>query len=165
MSRILVAYYSRSGNTKHVAEQLAHSLGADVEVIVDHVVRTGPLGYLRSVFDGTFRHYADIAASTHDPSDYQLVLVGSPVWNRSISSPTRAYLARHARDLPAVGFFCTYGGYGVRQAIDHMIEIVGKHPVWTLAVRDSEVKLGYDLTSIQAAARRLTRPEPALTVG
>jgi hypothetical protein len=164
MSRILVAYYSRSGNTKHVAEQLAHSLGADVEVIVDHVGRTGALGYLRSTFDGALRHYADIAASTHDPSDYQVVLVGSPVWNRSISSPVRAYLARHSRELPAVGFFCTYGGYGVRQAIDHMIELSGKHPIWTLAVRDSEVKRGYDVSTIQAAARRLSQPSPALAV-
>jgi len=164
MSRILVAYYSRTGTTKHVAEQLAHSLGADIEVILDHVPRAGVLGYLRSTIDGTLRHYADIAASTHDPADYQLVLVGTPVWNRSISSPTRAYLARHWRDLPSVGFFCTFGGYGVQQAIGHMTELCGKHPIWTLALRDHEVKRGYDATAIQAAARRLTRPEPVLTV-
>jgi len=35
MKRILIAYYSRSGNTRRVAPRLAADLGADLEEIVD----------------------------------------------------------------------------------------------------------------------------------
>jgi len=162
--RVLVAYYSRTGLTKRVAEQLAHDLEADLEVIVDHTPRIGVLGYLRSNFDGMLHHSADIAASTHDPSDYDLVLVGSPVWNRSICIPTRAYLQRHVRDLPSVGFFCTHAGSGVHHAMEHMAELCGKHPVWTLAVGQSELKQGSELDTITAATRRLGTHAPASTV-
>ena len=46
--KALVVYYSRTGNTKHVAEMIAGALKADLEELVDKRGREGFLGYLRS---------------------------------------------------------------------------------------------------------------------
>ncbi len=41
MKKILVAYYSKTGNTKRAAEDIAKSLGADLEEIKDKRNRKG----------------------------------------------------------------------------------------------------------------------------
>jgi len=43
---ILVVFYSRSGNTKKVATDIASALGADLEEIVEKKNRQGNLGWL-----------------------------------------------------------------------------------------------------------------------
>ena len=43
MRRVLIVYYSRSGNTRRVAQQLAFDLGADLEEIVDPTNRPRPV--------------------------------------------------------------------------------------------------------------------------
>ena len=48
-NRILVAYYSLSGNTERVALDLAARLGADCEKITELENRHGWRGYLRAV--------------------------------------------------------------------------------------------------------------------
>jgi flavodoxin len=40
----LVVYYSRSGNTRFVAEQISEEIGADIEEIIDIKKRKGLLG-------------------------------------------------------------------------------------------------------------------------
>lgn len=50
-----------------------------------------------------------IAAPKHDPSFYDLVVIGSPVWAWLVSSPVRAYLTAMKPWLPDVAFFCTLG--------------------------------------------------------
>ena len=77
--RILVAYYTRSGHTKKLAESIATSLGADREQITDRVDRSGLLGYLRSGFEGSFERLVEIDPGVHDPKTYDLVIVGTPI--------------------------------------------------------------------------------------
>ena len=67
MKRILIAYYSRSGNTRRVATRLAVDLGADLEEIVDPTCRSGVFGYQRSGFQALFRRLVPIAPPAHDP--------------------------------------------------------------------------------------------------
>ena len=56
--RTLVAYYSRTGNTRHVAEVIAAELGAELEPIVDRAERRGRLGFLRAAREGKARTFA-----------------------------------------------------------------------------------------------------------
>ena len=44
--KVLVVYYSRTGNTKFVAEAIAQSLEADIEEIKDGKNRMGVFGFL-----------------------------------------------------------------------------------------------------------------------
>lgn len=138
-SRILVIYYSRSGNTKKVAQEIAGALGADLEAIADPADRSGLLGYLRSGFEAYFRTLAEIGPAHRDPQAYDLVIIGTPIWDMSLSSPVRSYLHRYQDRLPAVAFFCTCGGSGGERTFGHMARVAGKKPVATLAVRAAEV--------------------------
>lgn len=88
--KILIIYYSRTGFTKKVAEELAAEWKCNVEAIEDVKSRGGFMGYMRSVFEALKKKLPDIKPMQTDPSQYKLVVIGSPVWASNIPSPVRA---------------------------------------------------------------------------
>ncbi len=133
-SEILVVYYSRTGHTKQLAERIAERLGADLEQIAERRSRSGILGYLRSTYE-TLRERLPEIGPTRDPARYRMVLVGTPIWDMSPSSPVRSYLMRHQGALRSTAFFCTCGGSGADKAFAKMSRDAGKEPMTTLVVR------------------------------
>lgn len=142
MMKTLVVCFSRSGYTRRVAEQLADTLGADLEAIVESRSRLGPAGYLRSVVEALRRRQPPIAQLHHHPRAYEQVLIGTPVWASHVSSPVRSYLVAHAGDFRRVGFFCTYGGSGADKVLAEMAQLIDRAPVATLKLRDHEIDAG-----------------------
>jgi menaquinone-dependent protoporphyrinogen IX oxidase len=134
--RILVAYYSRSGRTKRLARAVAAALAADVEEIRDPTDRAGVLGFLRSGVEAYARVLAGVEHPRRDPGDYDVVVVGTPVWAMSVSSPVRTYLWHERERLPQVAFLATLAGRGDERAFEQMRELAGRAPVATLAVRE-----------------------------
>jgi flavodoxin len=127
-SKVLVVYYSRTGATRRLAEALAKALRADIEPIVDCANRSGIFGYLRSVAESLQKRSAPIKPMKTDPASYDLVVIGTPVWAWSVSSPVRSYLAANKERLPDVAFFCTMGGRGSERTFEEMQAVAGKAP-------------------------------------
>ena len=140
-SKTLVVFYSRSGTTRRVAQALSEAFQCDLEEITEPKPRTGFLGYVRSLLEAMRKRPSTITPKKHDVSSYDLVVVGTPVWAWSLSSPVRAYLMSTASQLPEVAFFCTLGGKGNESAFAQMTAIVGKKPraVWAIARTGSVV--------------------------
>lgn len=136
--RILVVYYSRSGTTRRIAEALSSALDGSLEEVLEARNRSGILGYWRSLVEARSKRPSDILPARNDPSDFDLVVVGTPVWAWSVSSPIRAYLSANKQRLPAIAFFCTMGGRGSDTAFAQMQEIAGKAPRATCALAARE---------------------------
>ena len=153
--RILVVYYSRSGTTRKVAQSLATELQCDTEEIVEGRSRSGMLGYLRSVIEARRRVPVPIALSVRDPSTYDLIVVGTPVWAWSVSSPVRGYMIANKARFPALAFFCTLGGAGSDSAFAQMQDIAGKSPVACLAVTARDLASGSDRARLSAFVESL----------
>ncbi|HUV55174.1 MAG TPA: hypothetical protein VMW03_08230 [Candidatus Krumholzibacteriaceae bacterium] len=49
--KTLVVYYTRTGNTRLVAQAIADRLGADAEEITEPNGRGGPIRFLQSAFE------------------------------------------------------------------------------------------------------------------
>lgn len=137
--KILVVYYSRTGITKKVAERIASALGADKEEIIDKSNRSGVMGYLRSGKEAVKKILADIEPVKIDPSAYDLVIIGTPVWAATMSSPVRSYLTTQKGKIPRVAFFATQGGEGASRAIEQMAELAALPAKAGLAVMTKEV--------------------------
>ena len=160
--RMLVVYYSRTGTTGTVARTLRDELGCEVEQIAERKERRGVLGYLRAGFDATFHRAAELRPMSTDPKDYDLVIVGTPIWNASVSAPVRAYLAANRERIPRVAFFCTHGGSGSARVLHQMEEICGQKPVSALVLRTDEVRRGSLAPKVRIFASTLTSaPTPA----
>ncbi|MFO8016095.1 MAG: flavodoxin [Candidatus Woesearchaeota archaeon] len=135
--KTLVVYFTRTGTTKKLAEQIAEGLRADSEEIIAEKDYSGPLGYMRAGLESTRKKHAGIDKPKKDPSKYDLVIIGTPIWGWNISSPVRAYLEQMKTKLkkPNLAFFCTEGGSGGKKAFNAMESITGKNPKAVLELR------------------------------
>jgi flavodoxin len=137
--KILIAYYSRTGTTKKVAEAIAEKMGAEVEEIRDTVDRSGAKGYLISGRDAMKKSLTKLEPLKLDPAGYDLVVVGTPVWVGNVSTPVRTYLAENKDKFKKVAFFCTLGGSGDKKTFAEMEKVIGQKPAGTLALKTQEV--------------------------
>lgn len=108
--RILVVYYSLSGNTERVARDLARILDADLEQIREHTWRRGFLGHVRAVIDTLRERPARVFGPVKDPGAYSLVIVGTPVWAGRITPAARTYLESIRDRAAGIACFTTSGG-------------------------------------------------------
>lgn len=137
--KTLVVFYSRTGTTKKVGNQIAEKLGADIEEIKDTVDRSGAKGYLISGRDAMKKRLTELAPLKFNPADYDLVIIGTPVWAWNMSSPIRTYLEENKGGFKKTAFFCTMGGTGDSKAFKEMEEIIGISPIATFSARTIDV--------------------------
>ena len=138
--KTLVVYYSRTGTTRQVAEAVAAELNAEVEEIVDTKKRKGVLGFVVAGKDAALKKLTAIEPAQKSPGDYDLVVVGTPVWAGTASTPVRTYLTEQRDRLPRVAFFLTTGGSGIEGAFRAMAELAGKDPLATLGLTTKQVR-------------------------
>jgi len=107
--KILVIYYSRSGRTKKIAKEINAKLGGDMDEVRDVVNRQGLVGWLRAGRDAGTKKLTEIKTEM-DPSEYDLVVIGSPTWNGTVSTPVRTYITNNQEKLSKVASFTTGEG-------------------------------------------------------
>lgn len=106
----LVVYYTRTGNARFVAETIAAEIGADVEEVVDMKKRSGILGWLGAGKDAKQGKETQIAPTKKSPKDYDLIIVGTPVWAARPTPAITTYLKKNDLSGMKVAVFFTQGG-------------------------------------------------------
>ncbi|MCW4030719.1 MAG: flavodoxin [Candidatus Bathyarchaeota archaeon] len=105
--KTLVTYYSRTGTTKFVAETIAAELGADIEEIVDLKKRSGKIGWIIAGKESTQEKQADLAPTKLSPKDYDLIVLGTPIWAGKPTPAIRTYVAKNDLSGKKVALFFT----------------------------------------------------------
>ena len=137
--KTLILYYSRTGTTKKVALKLAEALQAEVEEVFDTVNRAGVLGYVTAGRSATMKKLTKIKPLTSNLADYDLVIIGTPIWAWDVSTPIRTLLSEQKDKIKQTAFFCTEGGSGDEKAFVNMAWIINKKPLAVLALLTKEV--------------------------
>ena len=137
--KILVVFYSRSGRTKKVAEAISEIFKCDKEEIFDIKNRKGISGFLSAGTDANLRRLTAIKEIKNNPSLYDLVIIGTPIWSSNISTPIRTYLTLHKEGFKNVAFFCTRLGSDAKKIFDDMKNLSQKTPIALLALTSREV--------------------------
>ncbi len=148
LKTILIIYYSDSGHTKKVAEYIANSTGAVVESIETEVFGTGIWNYLKRAWCSLRKEIIPINPVINDPSQFDLVIVGAPVWAGHVANPIRSYLTEYSRKISQVAFFVTLGGSGSKGALRDMQEISGLIPIAELEITESDFKGKQDISKM-----------------
>jgi len=109
MSNILCVYYSRTGHTQTLMEGLAAKLGCECVKLSDGVDRSGLFGWLRSGMDAMARKIPMVAMpETALPLEqYDLVIIGTPVWAGRCASPVRSFLLQFGEQLQEAAYVLT----------------------------------------------------------
>lgn len=118
----LVAFLSRSGNTRVLAGALAREFEADLFEIRPR--DPWPADYEEMVDWATRIRESDVnlplAESPGSLSRYQTVFLGFPIWGMAMPGVMTSFLKQHDLSGKAIAPFITHGGYGVGSAVETM---------------------------------------------
>jgi len=137
--KTLILFYSRTGITKKIAENLTNSLGADMEEVFDTVNRSGVFGYMRAGKDAISKKLTIIKPLIHNLSDYDLIIIGTPVWVGLMATPIRTIITEQKDKIKQVALFCTQGATNTQGALADMTKLLEKQIVATLEISTKEV--------------------------
>lgn len=113
-TKILIAYYSQSGNTRRIAELIQHQTAGELyEIIPVKVYKSLYLGggtrIKKERETGTL---PELKLPLPNLAEYDVVFLGTPNWGNSLSHPVRAFLTQCNLAGKTVFPFCTHGGGG-----------------------------------------------------
>lgn len=149
--KVLVLYYSQTGTTETVAQEISTRLGADIEKIV---VETPYDGNFQETIDRCLKEreggiLPEILPVKADLKAYDVIFLGYPVWFGTYAPPVAAFL--NSADLAGkkVVPFCTFGSGGLDSSTRDLVE---KQP-------GAEVLPGYGVRTarIEAAPGEIDR--------
>ncbi|MDO9316248.1 MAG: flavodoxin [Burkholderiaceae bacterium] len=132
--RVLVVFFANSGHTRYVASEIARRCGAEMEEILDARPHAGACEALRYIRDSLIGATPPIEAALKDPADFDLVILGTPVWAWRVASPMRSYVRHNAQRFKQVAFFCTEGGVGDQLVFTEFGHLCGRTPIATYQV-------------------------------
>ncbi len=150
----LVIYYSRTGTTRKVGDQIAQQLGCDKEEIFDTKSRSGPIGYMGAGKAGLRKQLTELKQVSKNPGEYDLIVIGTPVWLYNISAPVRTYIEMYKNKFGDVAFFLTCVD-NPGKTLAEMETICGKRPKSTLLLMKKDFKAGNDGKKIQEFVNEL----------
>lgn len=119
--KVLIAYYSYSGNTKAVAEKIQNVTGGDLFEI--QTVKEYPKNYNDVVSQAKTEKENDIRPALVDngnTENYDIIFIGTPVWWYTMAPAVKTFIANNKFDGKTIVPFCTHGGGGASSTYTDM---------------------------------------------
>lgn len=160
--RTLVAYYSMTGHTRQLAEEIRSRLGpgTDIEIIREPRERRGALGLLGAMVHAVARSAPALMPARFPPGAHDLLVLGGPIWVGRMAAPVRTYARSHGASAPRIALFCTQGGHGAATAFSEMERICGRTAVAALAVDGGHLPPSRHAAALDAFIAALVRASP-----
>ena len=147
----LVLYYSETGTTKTVAQELQKQLNADIESIE-------PVTPYSGNFNETIQRGQREMQSGETPAlkplkskmaDYDVIFLGYPIWFGTYAMPIATLVKENDFAGKTIVPFCTFGSGGLNTSSDALIKALPK----------AKIQNGYGVRTarITAAAKELDR--------
>lgn len=121
--KTLIAYYSKTGNTRKVAEAVKAARSCDMDEI-------------------KYDEEAHTVESEMNPADYDRVILMCPIWAFSLPEPMALYLERHKSEIRQYQLAVTCGLMGLRGCISGCKRILGVPPESAVKVRAKHIPGG-----------------------
>ena len=119
-SKVLVAYFSRTGNTRVIANQIRRALGADLFEI--QPAASYPEDYQATVKQAEQERVAGYEPPLKDTipniAAYDTVFLGFPIWGMTAPAVVRSFLSKHDMSEKTLAPLITHGGYGLGKSLD-----------------------------------------------
>jgi flavodoxin len=149
--KILVVYFSHSGNTREIANQIHKSVSGDIFEI--QAVKPYPHDYdaavkqARQELDSGYK--PALKTKIENIKSYDLFFIGYPIWWGTVPAPVRTFLSEYDFSGKTIAPFCTHEGSGLGRSI---ADVSNSCPQSTLldgvAIRGREVKTAQNKVSV-----------------
>ena len=128
--RIAVIYYSGMGNTKNVAQNLHSVVGGDIkeiELIEKYPKNIFKMSNLvrKQLKSGYLPEIENI-----DISNYDVIFIGSPIWNFSVSQPLKSFLKNNNfENKILIPFFTCSGGANKNKVMNELKDLTNANEI------------------------------------
>jgi flavodoxin len=142
--KVLVLYYSETGTTKTVAQEMQKQLGADLEAIEAVEPYTGN-------FQETMQRGQREMKSGQTPAlkplkkkiaDYDVIFLGYPIWFGTYAMPIATLVKQQSFAGKKVVPFCTFGSGGLNTSTEALKKALPK----------AQIQTGYGVRTARVAA-------------
>jgi len=126
--KILVAYFSHSGNTREIANQIHQMVGGDIFEI--QAVNPYPKEYDAVVKQA--RHELDsgykpaLKTKVENIKSYDVIFIGYPIWMGTVPAPVKTFLSEYDLSEKTIVPFCTHGGGGPGRSVTDVSKLCPK---------------------------------------
>ena len=157
---ILVAYFSHSGNTREIANQIHKSVGGDIFEIQS--VKKYPDDYdavveqARQELDSGYKPALKTKMENIKP--YDLVFIGYPIWWGTFPAPVKTFLSEYDFSGKTIAPFCTHEGSGLGRSATDISKLCPKSALLNgAAIRGRDVKTARNKVSEWLREIKITR--------
>lgn len=128
-----VVYYSLEGNTKYAAEKIATKLNADLIQITP--TKEYPTGKVSKYFWGgksaTFGESPKLEAYDFDQNQYDLVILGTPIWAGTFAPPLRTFIRENELMEKKIALFACCSGGATEKCFEQLKKETGNSTVFS----------------------------------
>jgi flavodoxin len=141
--KILVVYFSHSGNTRIIAEQIKNATGADIFEI--QTVKDYPKDYQTVVEQAkkeiNSNYKPKLKTKVNNIEFYDIIFIGSPNWWSTVVPPVATFLTSYNLEGKTIVPFMTHEGSGMGHSVADIKKMCPKSTVLEgLPIRGSYVK-------------------------
>ncbi|OGT20962.1 MAG: hypothetical protein A3C55_02905 [Gammaproteobacteria bacterium RIFCSPHIGHO2_02_FULL_42_13] len=125
--KTLIVYYSLTGNVKFIAETMAKTIDADLLELKLTEKDINPKGFMKFLWGGKqvfSKKHPDLLPFDKNPQDYDLLIIGTPVWAWTYAPALRTFFANTNISNKKIALFCCHGG-GKGQTLQKMKAVLG----------------------------------------
>ena len=158
--KILIVYYSRTGNTHELANQIHKMIGGDMLEL--QPVEPYPEDYeaakeraLQELKSGS---KPALKTKVKDIRAYDVIFVGTPIWWGTMAAPVKTFLSQYDFSGKTIVPFCTHGGSGLGQSVTDISKLCPKSTLLDgIAIRGSDVKTEQNKVSEWLKKNKITK--------
>ena len=142
-SKILVVYFSHSGNTRAIAKQIHGKVGGTLVEIetVQPYSRVHNEAVEQARKEVNEEAFPKLKTKIENMASYETVFLGYPNWWRTIPRPVATFLSENDFTGKSIAAFCTHGGGGLGRSISDIKKMCPRATVFDgLDVYESSVR-------------------------
>ncbi len=150
MKKTLVAYFSHTGNTREIAEQIHKNVGGNIFEV--RAVKTYPDDYDAVVEEAKQElnsgYMPALKTKIEDITSYDVVFMGFPIWWSTFPAPVKAFLSEYEFSGKTIVPFRTHEGSGLGRSVADISRLCPKSTVLDgIAIRGRAVKTAHGKVS------------------
>lgn len=123
MNDVLTVYFTKTGNSRKIAEQISVKLNSDLDEINEKRALKGLTGLITGGFCSIFEKTAAITFKK-EPDKYKVVIIVAPVWASRVPPAVRAYIYQNLDNVKNYGFIINNEGSDIKKAIKNFKKIL-----------------------------------------
>ena len=142
-NKILIVYFSHTGNTREIANQIHNRVSGDIFEIKTVVPYTSGYDALtkqaKKELDSDFR--PELQSQVQDIDSYDVIFIGYSIWWGTFPMAVKTFLSEHDLSGKTIVPFCTHEGSGLGRSISDLKKMcTNSTTLEGIAIRGSSVK-------------------------